>query len=73
MYLPAIRMRSDLERKRLFGIPRLAFTRNPVNEGIYTPEASVQTYHMLEANARSMLLAGFNVIVDATFLQEAIP
>jgi len=70
MYLPAIRMRSDLERKRLFGIPRLAFTRNPVNEGIYTPEASVQTYEMLEANARSMLLAGFNVIVDATFLDR---
>lgn len=70
MYLPAIRMRSDLERKRLFGIPRLAFTRSPVNEGIYTPEASVQTYQMLEANARSMLQAGFNVIVDASFLDR---
>ncbi len=70
MYLPAIRMRSDLERKRLFGIPRLAFTRSAVNEGIYTPEASAQTYKMLEANARSMLLAGFNVIVDASFLDR---
>lgn len=71
MYLPAIRMRSDLERKRLFGIPRLAFTRSPINEGIYTPEATVQTYQMLEANARSMLQAGFNVIVDASFLDQA--
>jgi len=70
MYLPGIRMRSDLERKRIFGLSRYATTRSGVTQGIYTPGASTQTYERLLDNASSMLQAGFNVLVDASFLER---
>ncbi len=70
MYLPGIRMRSDLERKRMFGLSRYASTRSSVSQGIYTSDASTRTYELLLDNARSMLQAGFNVIVDASFLER---
>jgi predicted kinase len=71
MYLPGIRMRSDLERKRIFGVPRFASTHSAVNRGIYSTDASTRTYELLLTNARSILRAGFNVIVDASFQDRA--
>jgi aminoglycoside phosphotransferase family enzyme/predicted kinase len=71
MYLPGIRMRSDLERKRIFGVPRFAATMSGIDQGIYAADASNQTYKLLLDNARSMLESGFNVIVDASFLDQA--
>lgn len=70
MYLPGIRMRSDLERKRMYGLPLLTASYSAATEGIYTPEANARTYRLLRDNARLMLSAGFNVIVDAAFLQR---
>jgi aminoglycoside phosphotransferase family enzyme/predicted kinase len=70
MYLPGIRMRSDLERKRMFGLSRYATTSSGVSQGIYTSAASTQTYDLLLDNASGMLRAGFNVIVDASFLKK---
>jgi len=66
----AIRLRSDVERKRLFGLDALQRSvGHDVN--IYTPEASRRTFDHLRACARTALLAGYPVIVDAAFLRRA--
>jgi|AP12_2_1047962.scaffolds.fasta_scaffold04670_2 uncharacterized protein len=67
----AIRIRSDVERKRLFGLEASARTSSAVGSGIYGPEATRRTYARLGDLARSMIAAGWPVIVDATFLREA--
>lgn len=66
-----IRIRSDVERKRLAGHAAEARTRSGVGGGIYTPEAGERTYRRLEALAEIAVTAGFNVLVDATFLRAA--
>jgi aminoglycoside phosphotransferase family enzyme/predicted kinase len=69
--LPAVRIRSDLERKRLFGFSSGADTRSGVATGVYDADASARTYAVLGEYARLGTKAGFNVIVDAAFLHRA--
>jgi len=66
----AVRLRSDVERKRLFGLAALEDSRR-IPGGIYTEPAGSRTYQRLHELARQLLLAGFEVIVDATFLKQA--
>lgn len=66
----AIRIRSDVERKRLQGLEALARTRSAPGEGIYTAEVDRLTYGRLEALAGDILDAGYPVVVDATFLHR---
>jgi aminoglycoside phosphotransferase family enzyme/predicted kinase len=68
--LPAVRIRSDLERKRLFGFTSRADTRSGVATGIYDANASARTYAALGEYARLGIEAGFNIIVDAAFLHR---
>ena len=68
--LPAIRVRSDVERKRLFGLDETAETGSGIGTGIYSPEASAETYERLFTLADSLLAAGHNVVLDAAFLKE---
>jgi predicted kinase len=68
--MPAIRVRSDLERKRLHGIPRLQHSRSGIESGLYSGAATQQTYITLARHCETGLRAGFNMIVDATFLQR---
>ncbi|MFO0519262.1 MAG: AAA family ATPase [bacterium] len=68
----AVRVRSDVERKRLAGLcalDRLGAGGAP-DAGLYAAEATRRTYDRLEAFARSALDGGFPVIVDAAFLQR---
>jgi len=65
--LGAIRLRSDVERKRLFGLTPLQDSRS-IPGGIYTREAGQHTRDRLLMLARQLLGEGFTVIVDATFL-----
>ena len=65
--LGAVRLRSDVERKRLYGLTPLADSRS-VPGGIYTREAGQRTLEHLLALTRKLLTEGFRVIVDATFL-----
>lgn len=65
--LGAIRLRSDVERKRLFGLPALQASRPEQN--IYSAEATQRTYAHLLATARGLLSASRTVIVDAAFLK----
>lgn len=67
----ALQIRSDIERKRLFGYTAQANTGSGVDDGVYTQEASQQTYQHLAGLAKRVLDAGFSAIVDAAFLKTA--
>jgi aminoglycoside phosphotransferase family enzyme/predicted kinase len=69
-HLEAIRIRSDVERKRRFGIKPEATGHAVIGEGIYTDEASERTYARLAELAGQILEAGYSVIVDAAFLKS---
>jgi aminoglycoside phosphotransferase family enzyme/predicted kinase len=66
----AIRIRSDVERKRLFGLQAEDRPQAGVGEGIYAADASRRTYQRLATLTETVVGAGFPVIVDATFLQR---
>ena len=64
-----IRIRSDVERKRLFNKSRQENISSGIHSGYYSPEASAQTYQKLLQLAQQILQAGYSVIVDAAFLK----
>ena len=66
----AIRVRSDVERKRLAGLPELARTGSHLRAGLYSSERTRATHERLRNAAKCALEGGFNVILDATFLQR---
>ena len=65
--LGAIRIRSDVERKRLYKIKQDETSHAEAEQGIYTPEATEKTYLKLLELAGLIIDAGMSVIVDATF------
>lgn len=65
--LGAIRIRADVERKRLFNIKPEQISSAKIQQGIYTKEATHKTYLKLLNLTESIIDAGFSVIVDATF------
>lgn len=69
--LGLVRLRSDVERKRLFGLASTARSASAVAGGIYSAEADERTYAHLAATAETMLRSGQPVLIDATFLQGA--
>jgi hypothetical protein len=69
--LHALRVRSDLERKRLHGLAADARTDSGVGQGLYLAGATRLTYDRLAEIADRALRHGFNAIVDATFLRRA--
>lgn len=66
----AIRVRSDVERKRLFGLAPLDQSK-AAGLDIYSEDATYRTFSRLLKCTREALLAGYPVIVDATFLRSA--
>lgn len=67
--LRAIRVRSDVERKRLAGLRAEEASGSPVGGGLYSADRNDATYEQLAHLARTILQAGYSVIVDATFLR----
>jgi uncharacterized protein len=67
--LPVIRIRSDVERKRLHGHKPTDSTESGINSGIYDQKSSEQTYDHLQRLCEHIILAGMSVIVDAAFLR----
>ena len=69
--LGAVHLRSDVERKRLFGLE--GTHRTSVEEGarLYAADATARTYEVLAERAEALLRAGLHVVVDATFLAPA--
>ncbi len=66
----AVRIRSDVERKRLFGLAPEQRSNPADEEKLYGSAMSHKTFERLEHLARLALEAGFAVIVDATFLHR---
>lgn len=69
--LGGIRIRSDVERKRLYGLDAETNSQSAVAEGIYTPEANERTYQKLTELAQQVLLSCYPVTLDATNLKRA--
>ena len=68
--LGAVRLRSDVERKRLHGLDALERSGSGLGAGIYGQNATEATYNQLECLARRVVQAGLPVVVDATFLKR---
>jgi len=70
----AVRVRSDVERKRLAGLAARdrGAASEVVDAGLYAPDATLQTYDRLASVACAALDGGFPVIVDAAFLQRTM-
>jgi aminoglycoside phosphotransferase family enzyme/predicted kinase len=67
---PLVRLRSDVERKRLFGLAPTEQSGSGQDSGIYSGGASQRTYDRLAQLAEELLEDGWSVLVDATFLQR---
>ncbi|WP_292951819.1 bifunctional aminoglycoside phosphotransferase/ATP-binding protein [Nitrosomonas sp.] len=77
----AMRIRSDVERKRIFGLldntstfdnssnNHLAHKWDESPPPVYSQEANSRTYKKLSILAKDILEAGFSVIIDAAFLK----
>ena len=69
----AIRIRTDVERKRRHGLGPQARKGSALNAGLYSALETDRTYANVLRLARIVVSAGFPVIVDGTFLQRRQP
>ncbi|SEL25455.1 AAA family ATPase [Halomonas daqiaonensis] len=67
--LGAVRLCSDVERRRLYGIDPQAVEREPPVD-MFAGEATERTYRRLAECASTLLEAGFPTCVDGTFLKR---
>lgn len=70
-HLGAVRVRSDVERKRLAGQAAGARKSAAFGAGLYSPEMTARTYERLHEVAATVLQAGYPVVVDAAMLKRA--
>jgi aminoglycoside phosphotransferase family enzyme/predicted kinase len=61
---------SDIVRKELAGIPPTERRFEPISSGIYSEEFTRRTYQEMFTRAKSLLLQGGSVIMDASFKQR---
>ena len=69
--LPAIRARSDLERKRLHGLAATARSGSGLGMGLYSAAENKKTYAALAEIADAQLRNGQNALIDAAFLARS--
>jgi uncharacterized protein len=67
----ALRIRSDVERKRLHGLAPDARSGSAPGGGIYDRVSGQQTYERLAECGAAVITAGYPAIIDATFLKRA--
>ncbi|MDD5461179.1 MAG: AAA family ATPase [Methylococcales bacterium] len=65
----AFQIRSDIERKRLFGYRAQEHSSSGLDSGLYTQESSLRTYKHLADCAKIIIEARFSAIIDAAFLK----
>jgi aminoglycoside phosphotransferase family enzyme/gluconate kinase len=68
--LDVIRIRSDIERKRLYGLSPLDKSYSSPNAGIYDANSTDMTYNHMASLTAQLLSYGYNVAIDATFLKK---
>ncbi len=66
-----IRLRSDVERKRISRLSALEKSGSGIGEGLYSKEASRKAYSRLYDLAEGLIGEGYPVIVDAAFLERS--
>ena len=69
-WIGAIRIRTDVERKRLHGLEAGARSGSRLDEGLYAPDATERTYRRTLELAEAVAAAGGVAIVDGTFLKR---
>ncbi len=69
--LGAIRIRSDIERKRLFDLHSRSHAEDHIKQNRYSEKSFQATYQHLTDMARLIISCGFPVIIDATFLKQS--
>lgn len=67
-----MRIRSDVERKRLFRLESHGQSQSALNQNIYGAAATQDTFERLHGLSQTIVGAGLPVIVDATFLKRAL-
>ncbi|MEX2515632.1 MAG: AAA family ATPase, partial [Gammaproteobacteria bacterium] len=65
----ALRVRSDVERKRLAGLNATDRSHSKIGQGLYAAGHTQETYQHLRDCARAVISAKHPVIIDATFLK----
>ncbi|MEX2497603.1 MAG: AAA family ATPase [Wenzhouxiangellaceae bacterium] len=65
-----VRMRSDVERKRLHGLDPQAASDSGLETELYSNEATEHTYRHLAELARPLIAAGIPVMIDAACLKQ---
>ncbi|HMA89503.1 MAG TPA: AAA family ATPase [Burkholderiales bacterium] len=68
--LGALRVRSDVERKRLVGLEAQARSGSALGAGLYAADLTARTYARLAELAHAIVQAGYPAVVDATFLSR---
>jgi aminoglycoside phosphotransferase family enzyme/predicted kinase len=68
--LGAVRIRTDVERKRLHGLTPQSHSGSALNEGLYSEAETERTYSHVARLTRTVVRAGYPVIVDGTFLSR---
>lgn len=68
--LLGVHLRSDIERKRIAGLPVTERAAAGPQEGLYSREAIASVYQHLAECAHATLAGGYPTIVDATFGQR---
>ena len=68
--LGAIRIRSDVERKRLKSGSENGSSEKDPEVDLYSSDMTWRTYERLQDLTRTLLHTGYAVVVDATFLQR---
>jgi len=66
----AVRIRTDVERKRMHQIDTVATDLSCIEGGLYAPQVTADTYVAALAHARTVVSAGYVAIVDAAFLKR---
>jgi aminoglycoside phosphotransferase family enzyme/predicted kinase len=66
-----LRLRTDVERKRMLHLDPLKTSESVLNADLYSPQNIEQTYADLLKTTETLLRANWSVIVDGAFLQRS--
>lgn len=68
--LGAIRLRTDVERRRFQGLGARSRSRSSIEEGPYAESETDRLYRALQATATDLVRAGYVTVVDGAFLKH---
>jgi aminoglycoside phosphotransferase family enzyme/predicted kinase len=66
----AVRVRTDVERKRALRVESAKGVKQGIDGGLYSPQATEKTYAVVLGFARAAATAGYLTIVDGAFLKR---